>query len=257
MPVRSFRKASTSAPAGYFAWEAAGLRWLASVSDGAPVVEVESVGPDYLELDRLESVPPDAAAAEAFGAALARTHAAGAPAYGSAPAGWTGDGWLGPAAEPLPLLLRPVDTWAELYAHQRIAPLLRVGRDSGVFSAQDATLFERLMGRLDAGELADEEAPSCVHGDLWAGNLMWTRQGVVLIDCAAHGGHREGDLAYLALFATPHLEVILSAYDAQRPLAPGWRDRVALHQVHPLMLHAVLFGGGYIGQSLAAARRYA
>ena len=65
----------------------------------------------------------------------------------------------------------------------------------------------------------------------------------MLIDPAAHGGHREADLAMLALFGAPHLERVLAAYDEAAPLADGWRDRVLLHQVHPLLLHAVLFGG--------------
>jgi hypothetical protein len=45
--------------------------------------------------------------------------------------------------------------------------------------------------------------------------------------------------------------------DVVAPLADGWRERVSLHQLHPLMLHAVLFRGGYVGQSLATARRWA
>ena len=32
-------------------------------------------------------------------------------------------------------------------------------------------------------------------------------------------------------------------------------DRVPLHQLFPLLVHTVLFGGGYAGQALAAARR--
>ena len=63
-----------------------------------------------------------------------------------------------------------------------------------------------------------------------------------VIDPAAHGGHREADLAMLALFGAPHLEAILAAYDEHRPLAEGWRDRVGLHQLHPLLVHAALFG---------------
>jgi fructosamine-3-kinase len=79
----------------------------------------------------------------------------------------------------------------------------------------------------------------------------------VLIDPAAHGGHREADLAMLALFGCPHLERVVGAYAEAQPLAEGWRERVALHQVHPLLLHAVLFGGSYAAQAVRAARRYA
>ena len=40
------------------------------------------------------------------------------------------------------------------------------------------------------------------------------------------------------------------------PLADGWQERQRLHQVHPLLVHAVLFGGGYLPAALAAAGDY-
>ena len=86
---------------------------------------------------------------------------------------------------------------------------------------------------------------------------MWSRAGAVLIDPAAHGGHRETDLAMLALFGAPYVDRILAAYAESSPLADGWRERVALHQLHPVMLHAVLFGGSYVSQAERLARRYA
>jgi fructosamine-3-kinase len=82
---------------------------------------------------------------------------------------------------------------------------------------------------------------------------MWTAGGAVLIDPAAHGGHRETDLAMLALFGCPHLDAVIEGYEAQRLLRDGWRERVGLHQIYPLLAHVVLFGGGYVGQTLAAA----
>jgi len=118
-----FRKGSATAPAGYFRWEAAGLAWLAAAPGGAPVPEVYGHGEDYLDLERLTFVNPTPQAAEAFGAALARTHDAGAPAYGSPPEGWEGDGFLGPATELLPLQLRPATFWGEFYAEQRLLQL--------------------------------------------------------------------------------------------------------------------------------------
>jgi len=96
-----------------------------------------------------------------------------------------------------------------------------------------------------------------LHGDLWAGNVLWTAGGAVLIDPSAHGGHRETDLAMLALFGAPFLDRAVAAYDARWPLAEGWRDRVGVHQLYPLLVHAVLFGAGYGAQAVAVARRYA
>jgi fructosamine-3-kinase len=64
------------------------------------------------------------------------------------------------------------------------------------------------------------------------------------------------DLAMLALFGLPHLPQVLEAYDAEAPLADGWQDRVALHQLFPLLVHACLFGGGYGARAAALAGRY-
>lgn len=77
----------------------------------------------------------------------------------------------------------------------------------------------------------------------------------VLIDPAAHGGHRETDLAMLALFGAPYLEEILRGYDEVHPLREGWRDRVPLHQLHPLATHSAGHGAGYAVALADAARQ--
>ena len=122
MPARH-RKQSAAVPPGYFAWEAAGLRWLGGPpSGGATVVEVLDEGPDHLDLARLTPAPPTRAAAERLGRGLAATHAAGATALtAAARPGWEGDGWLGPLSEPLPLSLGAWDAWGPFYAQARLA----------------------------------------------------------------------------------------------------------------------------------------
>ena len=110
-----------------------------------------------------------------------------------------------------------------------------------------------VMARCDAGDFDDDDWPARLHGDLWSGNVMWTSGGAVLIDPAAHGGHRETDLAMLALFGCPHFATVIEGYRARRPLREGWQDRVGLHQLYPLLVHIVLFGGGYARQTTAAA----
>uniref|UniRef100_UPI001C3F20C7 fructosamine kinase family protein n=1 Tax=Nocardia concava TaxID=257281 RepID=UPI001C3F20C7 len=113
-------------------------------------------------------------------------------------------------------------------------------------------LLERVIARIT--DLAGPpEPPSRIHGDLWSGNILWSQDRALLIDPAAHGGHRETDLAMLALFGAPHLDRILAAYQEAAPLNPGWRQRVPLHQLHPLLVHVVLFGASYRGMLLAAA----
>ncbi|WP_392543811.1 fructosamine kinase family protein [Oryzobacter telluris] len=250
-----FRKNVAPGAERYASWEAAGLRWLAQ-AHGARVVEVLEVGPTHLDLRRLEPAAPTPAHAEALGRGLARTHAAGAPAFGAGPPGWEGDGWLGPTSEPLPLVLGSWDTWGSFLAAARIAPHVRLGRDRGSLTADDAVVLDRFTEVVAGGALDTGDPPARLHGDLWAGNVVWTPEGAVLIDPAAHGGHREADLAMLALFGCPDLGRVLAGYEEVAPLVEGWRDRVALHQVHPLLLHAVLFGGAYAGQAVRAAARY-
>ena len=147
----------------------------------------------------------------------------------------------------------PCESWPEFYATHRVEPYLQRAVDSGVLGPQDGKVIRSVCERLD--ELAGPaEPPARLHGDLWSGNVHWGDGVAWAIDPAAHGGHRETDLAMLQLFGCPHLDRILAAYQEVSPLAEGWRQRVGLHQLFPLLVHAVLFGGGYAGQALAAAR---
>ena len=251
-----FRKGSSTAPQGYFTWEAAGLAWLGDAPGGASVAEVLDVGEDHLDLRRLTFANPDPGMAEALGRGLARTHDAGAPAFGSPPPRWSGDGFLGPISELLPLRLEPAESWGEFFAHQRLLPMLALAVDRGVLHRREATVVERLAHRVAEGEFDDGSTPARIHGDLWSGNVVWTPRGAVLIDPAAHGGHRETDLAMLALFGCPHWDFVIGGYLEQHRLDAEWPQRVALHQLHPLLVHAVLFGGDYPHRALEAARRY-
>ncbi len=254
---RTYRKDTSAAPRGYSSWEAAGLVWLgeAEADGGARIAEVLDVDLDHIDLVQYDPAPGKNTDADELGAALAITHAAGAPAFGSPPARWPGHGFVGPAESPIPMPLEPTSTWGEFYAEQRIRDLLRTGRSLGLWEAE-SDLFDRVADRVASGEFDDGRPPARLHGDLWAGNVLWTNEGAVLIDPAAHGGHAETDLAMLLLFRAPHIARIIAAYDEAAPLSDGWQERVALHQLHPVMLHAVLFGGGYVTQAVEMARRY-
>ena len=244
----AYRKHRPDAPPGFFACEAAGLRWL-DVPGGPRVVRVLAVADDALDLEELHPAAPTPTAARAFGAALARLHDAGAPAFGAPPDGWAGDGFFGPLDAPLPLRAGAYDRWGAFYADLRVEQVRAELEARGRLCPALARDLECLSAALRAGAWDDDEPPARLHGDLWSGNVVWTADGAVLIDPAAHGGHRLTDLAMLELFGAPHLAEIRAGYAAVHPLpAPGaWDDLVALHQVYPLGMHAVLFGGGYVG----------
>lgn len=236
------------APGGVGA-EAAGLRWLGA----AGAVRVPAVhGHDgrWLVTDRVPEGRPSARTASRFGRELAALHACGAAAFGAPPPGGPADASIGLA----PMRNVPGTDWPHWYAEHRVLPYLRRAVDDGTLRAAESGVVEGVCERLP--ELAGpEEPPARLHGDLWNGNVLWGADGHAwLIDPAAHGGHRETDLAMLRLFGCPHLDEVLDGYQATAPLGDGWRDRVALHQLFPLLVHAVLFGRSYAVRALEAAR---
>ena len=241
-----FVKTRPDVPAGTYATEAAGLMWLAEPG-ALPVPEVLAVDEAFLVLQWVDGGHLDAAGEEELGRGLAAVHAAGAPAYGGA-----GTLHIGPIVLPD----GPADTWARCYADQRLAPLVRRAVDRGALDADGAAAVERVRERIE--DLAGPpEPPARLHGDLWSGNVLAARDGRPwLIDPAAYGGHREVDLAMLRLFGGPS-ERCHAAYEEVAPLADGHEDRVELWQLFPLLVHAVLFGGGYGASVARAARRYA
>ena len=233
-----FAKTLRDPPPGFFAAEARGLALIA-VAGGPPVPGVVGVGDDGLVLDWVEPGAPTRAIAEIFGHRLATMHATVLPDFGG-----SADGFIG--SLPLPNATRP--SWSRFYVEQRILPYV------AALSNVERRAIERVCESID--EIAGPpEPPARIHGDLWSGNLLWGADGAAwLVDAAgAHGGHRETDLAMLQLFGAPHLEVILSAYQEISPLADGWQHRVQLHQLHPLLVHTTLFGGGYGARAAAAA----
>lgn len=244
-PARVHRKHRTGAPPGLFACEAAGLRWLV-VPGGPRVVRVLDVGADHLDLEAIAPAPPTRGAARAFGAALARMHDAGAPAFGAPAQGWDGDGFFGPLDQPLPMRAASASTWGEFYADARLEPLRADLAARGRLTTAVAAALDRVVGALREGRWDDGEAPARLHGDLWSGNVLWTSDGAVMIDPAAHGGHRMTDLAMLELFGAPYLDEVRAGYGEVHPLPVDDGRLVALHQLYPLGMHAVLFGGGYV-----------
>ena len=167
---------------------------------------------------------------------------------------------------------------------------------SGLLDADQPALVSALArergGAPDAARLAAR-----THGDLWSGNVLWVARSEtaswapappedgpagdgplerapaaggpagggrrapdvvgVLIDPAAQGGHAETDLAELGVFSQPHLDQVYAGYEEVSALAAGRRERVGAHQLHMLIIHAALFGGGYGARTVATARRYA
>ena len=250
---RVFAKTHPRAPVGFFTTEATGLRWLRevgavavpevlAVSDGDPATGA----PNVLALEWIDEGPGRPGTEDELGRSLAAVHAAPWPSFGRPDRATTGSRGLPND---------PCDTWAEFYGSRRLVPLARLARDTGALDPGVADDLEALAGRLE-GLGGPAEPPSLLHGDLWAGNRLVDTEGRNwLIDPAAHGGHREFDLAMMRLFGG-FGPACFAAYDEALPLADGWEARVVLHQIAPLVVHAIKFGGGYVRSATEVVARY-
>src|SRR6476661_5110836 len=207
----TFVKRRADAPPKFFAWEAAGLAWLAEATPdgGVAVAGVREVDRTRITLERIRPATPTHAAAEDFGRSLAATHGRGAAAFGVAPPGWSGDGWIGRQSLPI----GSFDRWGAFYGITRLQPYARAAHAIGNLSDGALRAVDLVCDRLAAGEFDDDDPP-------------------------AHGGHRLTDLAMLALFGTENLPRVLAAYAQAARLRPDWPDLIGLHQLHPLLVHA-------------------
>ena len=254
--LTAFVKTASDAQPGSYAAEANGLRWLAEpgalrVPEVVTVVDPEpgadddesgrqADGPRLLALEWIDEGRLDATGQEQLGRGLAEMHAAGAESFGGKSPLRLG---------PLKIPNEPAGSWTEFYSERRLRPLAEQAESRNSLPDGCRQQIENVCERL--GDLAGpEEPPARLHGDLWSGNVMADGDGrPTLIDPAAYGGHREVDLAMLQLFGGPS-ERCFAAYHETNPLADGHEERVQLWQLFPLLVHAVLFGGGY-GSSVA------
>jgi fructosamine-3-kinase len=214
--------------------EADGLRQLREVPGAPPVPDVVIVEPDLLVTGAVGQVARTPGHEEALGRALATLHRAPFQHWGG------GSSWIGACR------VDPSSSaeGADFYGRRLRELSARCGLQGAV---------DRVVARLP--DLLPPGGPSLVHGDLWWGNVLFGGDGRAwLIDPSVHGGHPEEDLAMLALFGRVP-DRLLRAYIEVQPLNSGWKDRVALFQLYPLLVHTVLFGGGYRAQAEAVASR--
>lgn len=216
--------------------EADGLRRLSEVPGAPPVPEIVMVEDDLLVTAAVDQAPRAPEHDESLGGGLAVLHSVALPNWGA------GSSWIGACR---------VDSspWQDapgFYGARLRELAARCGLEGAV-----APLVARL------GELLPPGGPALLHGDLWWGNVLFGSDGQAwLIDPSVHGGHPEEDLAMLALFGTVP-DRVFTSYLEVRPLEAGWQERVALFQLYPLLVHSILFGGGYVARAEAVARAFA
>ncbi len=239
---RFFIKDNHAAPNDIFALEADGLRALteATQTEGLiKVPEVLAVGAHFLVLEWVDfDGAQTARSAQSLGAGLAAIHQRTAPHFG-----WHKNNYIGTLPQHNAPLADPRNG-ALFFGERRLLPLATAPRTQ--FPAELVHRVERFCERIDEFLPISEQQPSLLHGDLGGGNWSSDSEGQAWIyDPAVYFGCREAELAFTELFGGFGPEFYAS-YQERLPLDRGYRGRVDIWNLYPLLVHARLFGGGYI-----------
>ncbi|WP_340588849.1 fructosamine kinase family protein [Erythrobacter alti] len=205
--------------------EREGAMLVAIARTGAPAPEVHHVSEGLLLMEYIEA--DEAKDWQCLAAGLHKLHAPQDGAYG-----WDSDYAFGP----VPIDNTRHDDWPQFWAQNRLA-CHGTHIDSSI-----ARRLDTLAGRL--GDLLPKYPTiSLLHGDLWGGNMLFHEGKLAaLIDPACYFGHREIDVAMLTLFDHPP-----DAFFDALELEAGWRERLPIYRLWPLLVHLRLFGNSYRG----------
>ncbi len=164
--------------------------------------------------------------------------------------GWNTTNYIGSLAQPN----GQEKTWTEFFILHRLEPQLEIAISGKKLNASHGKSVEKVYKRLE--EFFPLEEPSLLHGDFWNGNYMTGPQGdPVLFDPAAYYGHREMDLAMSLLFGGFDPDFYLG-YEEEYPLEKGWKHRVPVANLYPLLVHVNLFGGSYVQEVEAVLKKF-
>ncbi len=138
--------------------------------------------------------------------------------------------------------------WTLFLGQMRIMPMARECYDRGEISWQMVERLEDLCRDLYKRINMSLITPSLLHGDLWAGNILFNMKGATVIDPALYFGDKEMELAFIMLFDT-FGETFFSAYEEVHPLSDDFYEvKVPLYQIYPLLVHVALYGTVYVAQ---------
>lgn len=260
--ARWFVKSAPGPGAGTLEAEADGLAALAATAAlRVPAVAGPWLADDgtvaVLALEWLDLVQPAAGFGARLGGALAALHRAPCPLH-PARYGWRRDNRIGATPQVnTPTAGVEAADWIAFVAQQRLGAMReRLPAQASLEPLRHAVdrAIDALPTLFDDGHVP---RPSLIHGDLWSGNWGQLADGTpVVLDPAVSCSDAEAELAMMELFGTLPTG-FWDAYRDRAGLHPGYARRRSAYQLYHLLNHVVLFGSGYAGAALRAARRTA
>lgn len=235
---RYFLKVHQHIPGNFFVLEAAGLDLLGRAARTPDVIDRGQIGDqDFLILEWIQT-GRSRRNEQKLGEDLARVHRQKAPAFGFDVPGYAGE---------LPQYNFRAKDWTAFYLNRMLLSQVKLAERLGRWSLSRQKRFDRFCDRFTQAYQGVHVSPSLLHGDLWAGNVMYAENGdPVLIDPTVFYGNREMDLAMSLLFGG-FGNAFYRSYHTHYPLDSGWQERVPWYQLYYLLRHLNLFGEAYGG----------
>lgn len=199
----------------------------------------------FLILEFIASKSPSAQDFKTLGAQLAQLHKCTSKHFGL-----DSDNFIGR----LPQSNTQHKTWLDFYIKQRLQPQLELAQQKGLLQDSECPKPEHIKNKLKL--LFEGITPSLLHGDLWSGNYIISKNGTpYVIDPAVYYGHAEVDIAMSKLFGG-FSESFYKAYFLECPTDENTSARIEMYQLYYLLVHLNMFGRSYYGSVNSILKRY-
>jgi fructosamine-3-kinase len=165
--------------------------------------------------------------------------------------GWNESNYMGS----VPQFNQPSDNWVDFFSRQRLQPLIDQCLSQNLLTPKHLSQFENLYKQLP-NIFDQKQKPSLLHGDLWSGNFICTKNAEpVLIDTAVYFGHPSIDLGMTTLFGGFHSR-FYEAYNYHSSFPSNYAEQWQVCNLYPLLIHLLLFGSSYLSQIGRILNRY-
>jgi len=230
-----FVKLSTGLLPGMLAAEAEGLNELAK-SGAIRVPEVIRLTENFLILEFIPTaINPPSDFWSKLGRQLANLHA-----YSEKIPGFHQDNFIGRS----PQKNHCTANWKEFFWQSRLLPQWEMAMQRDIPN-KIKLLWQQLESFWPAPLDGSSAQASLLHGDLWGGNVLVSKNGEpVVIDPAVYYGDAEADLSLTYLFGG-FPTTFYQAYQEIRPKREGFARRQKVYQLYHLLNHFNLFGNSY------------
>ncbi|WP_303316042.1 fructosamine kinase family protein [Flavivirga abyssicola] len=199
----------------------------------------------FLLMEFIDSKSPSSVDYKNLGYQLAQLHQCTSDSFGL-----DQDNFIGS----LPQSNRQNTTWVDFYTTERLLPQLELAKQKQLLSKNECPSIQNIKSTLES--LFTNIKPALLHGDLWSGNYLISKDGTpYLIDPAIYYGHHEVDIAMTKLFGgfdTSFYETYSSLFKNDENTS----TRIEIYQLYYLLVHLNLFGRSYYGSVSSILKKY-